>query len=115
MGTPLLDVTGGNIYRGVLTGLNEVFIIDQTLRDKLVSEDPACSAVIKPLLRGEDLRPWYQENEGRWLICIPDGWTAQMISTLGFSEEVAWKKLTQLYPGLTRYLEPFAGAARNRQ
>ncbi len=38
-----------------------------------------------------------------------------MISTLDFSEEVAWKKLTQLYPDLTRYLEPFGGAARNRQ
>jgi hypothetical protein len=95
--------------------LNEAFIIDQTLRDKLVSEDPACSAVIKPLLRGEDLRPWYQEDEGRWLICLPNGWTAHMISALDFSEEVVWKKLTRLYPGLTSYLEPFAEAARNRR
>jgi len=73
IGTPLLDVVEGNIYRGVVTGLNEVFIIDQTLRDKLVSENSACSALIKPLLRGEDLRPWYQENERRWLIFTRQG------------------------------------------
>jgi len=73
VGHPLIDVVGKNMYRGVLTGLNEAFIIDQALRDKLVSEDPACSILIKPLLRGEDLRPWYQENEGRWLIFTRQG------------------------------------------
>ena len=68
IGRPLSDVVEGHMYRGVLTGLNEAFIIDQTTRDRLVNDDPACASVIKPVLRGEDLRPWYQENEGRWLI-----------------------------------------------
>ncbi len=67
-GKPLGEVVEGRMYRGVLTGLNEAFIIDQTTRDRLVKDDPACASIIKPMLRGEDLRPWYQENEGRWLI-----------------------------------------------
>jgi len=68
MGKPLIEVIGGGMYRGVLTGLNEAFIVNQTTRDRLVKEDQNCAAIIKPVLRGEDLRPWYQENEGRWLI-----------------------------------------------
>lgn len=67
-GRRLADVIGGRMYRGVLTGLNEAFIVDQPTRDRLVAEDPACSNILKPVLRGEDLRPWYQEDEGRWLI-----------------------------------------------
>jgi type I restriction-modification system DNA methylase subunit len=67
-GKPLGEVVEGRMYRGVLTGLNEAFIIDQNTRDRLVKDDPTCASIIKPILRGEDLRPWYQENEGRWLI-----------------------------------------------
>lgn len=67
-GKPLGEVVQGQMYRGVLTGLNEAFIIDQATRDRLVQEDPASVEIIKPILRGEDLRPWYQEDEGLHLI-----------------------------------------------
>jgi type I restriction-modification system DNA methylase subunit len=67
-GNPLGDVIERRMYRGVLTGLNAAFIIDQATRDRLIKEDTKCSSIIKPMLKGEDLRPWYQENEGRWLI-----------------------------------------------
>jgi type I restriction-modification system DNA methylase subunit len=64
----LNEVVQGQIYYGVKTGLNEAFIIDTATRDRLIKADPACASIIKPIFRGEDLRPWYQENEGRWLI-----------------------------------------------
>ena len=67
-GKSLSDVVKGRINYGVKTGLNEAFIIDQATRDRLVARDAHCSEIIKPILRGEDLRPWYQEDEGRWLI-----------------------------------------------
>ncbi len=67
-GMSLGKVVEGRLYRGVLTGLNEAFIIDQNTRDCLVADDPTCAAILKKMLRGEDLRPWYQEDEGRWLI-----------------------------------------------
>jgi Eco57I restriction-modification methylase len=104
-----------HMYRGVLTGLNEAFIIDQPTRDQLVKDDPACVAIIKPMLRGEDLRPWYQENEGRWLICIPNGWTIQTFPSTEPNETTAWDKLSTHHPGLAVYLKPFADAARQRQ
>ncbi|MBI3948401.1 MAG: N-6 DNA methylase [Armatimonadetes bacterium] len=67
-GRPLGEVVEGGMYRGVLTGCNEVFITDAATRDALVRADPSSAAILKPILRGEDLRPWYQEDEGRWLI-----------------------------------------------
>jgi len=67
-GKPLGEKVGERLYYGVKTGLNEAFMIDPARRDQLVKDDPRCAAIIKPMVRGEDLRPWYQENEGRWLI-----------------------------------------------
>jgi type I restriction-modification system DNA methylase subunit len=68
IGKPLGEVVEGRLFRGAVTGLNEAFVVDQVTRDRLVKSDPACSTIMKPILRGEDLRPWYQENEGLWLI-----------------------------------------------
>ncbi len=73
VGKPLGEVIGGRMYYGVKTGYNIAFLIDQTTRDHLVKTDPASSAIIKSIARGEDLRPWYQENEGRWLIFTRHG------------------------------------------
>ncbi|MBA2375296.1 MAG: Eco57I restriction-modification methylase domain-containing protein, partial [Rubrobacter sp.] len=67
-GKPLGEVIDGKMYRGVLTGFNEAFVIDGATRRKLIEEDPASEGIIKPIVRGEDLRPWYQEDEGKWLI-----------------------------------------------
>jgi type I restriction-modification system DNA methylase subunit len=112
----LNEVVQGQIYYGVKTGLNEAFIIDTATRDRLIKADPACASIIKPIFRGEDLRPWYQENEGRWLICLPTGWTMRKFPELQQIDETqAWEKLTALHPGLTTYLQPFAQAARKRQ
>jgi hypothetical protein len=43
-------------------------IVDASIREELVAADPDCNDIIKKMLRGEDLRPWYYEDEGRWLI-----------------------------------------------
>jgi hypothetical protein len=67
-GRPLSEVVDGQMYRGVSTGLNEAFIIDTATRDFLVQSEPISTKIIKPLVRGEDLRPWYQEDGGKWLI-----------------------------------------------
>ncbi len=115
-GKPLGEVVGKRMYRGVLTGLNEAFIIDSATCKRLIQADPASDKLIKPLVRGEDLRPWYQENEGRWLICIPSGWTAATFPEINSRDEaLAWEKLAAAYPKLAAYLEPFASAGRKRQ
>lgn len=100
VGRPLGEVVNGRIYRGVLTGLNEAFIIDRPTRDRLVAADPGCAGIIRKLLRGEDLRPWYCQDEGRFLIVMPSGFTRQAMGVHGSQEYPLQGAEDRLKPGL---------------
>ena len=67
IGTPLKD-WDINIYRGVLTGYNEAFIIDTEKRDELIQKDPKSEEIIKPILRGRDIKAYEAKWAGLWLI-----------------------------------------------
>ena len=71
-GTPIRkwDVS---IRRGVLTGLNAAFIIDDDTRGALIAEDPKSADIIKPVLRGRDIRRWRAHSK-RWLIDTHNGY-----------------------------------------
>ena len=70
-GTPLGQYVDGNIYRGITTGLNEAFVIDQQTRDELIAADPASAEVIKPYLRGRDVKRWYVQSANLFIIAVP--------------------------------------------
>ncbi|WP_082504629.1 MULTISPECIES: TaqI-like C-terminal specificity domain-containing protein [unclassified Chryseobacterium] len=55
VGTPLKE-WDINIYRGILTGYNEAFIIDRKKKDELIAKDPKSVEIIRPLLRGRDIK-----------------------------------------------------------
>ena len=67
VGTPLKewDVT---INRGVTTGLNDAFIIDDATKQALVAADPKSSEIIKPVLRGRDIQRYQARWADLWLI-----------------------------------------------
>ncbi len=67
-GVPLAEYAGVKPYRGVLTGLNEAFLIDTAAKERLVREDPRSAEVIKPYLRGQDIKRWSPEWRGLWMI-----------------------------------------------
>ena len=67
-GIPLTEYAGVKPYRGVLTGLNEAFLIDTATRDKLVSEDPSAANIIVPYLRGQDVNRWHASWRNLWMI-----------------------------------------------
>ncbi|MBX0331472.1 Eco57I restriction-modification methylase domain-containing protein, partial [Oscillochloris sp. ZM17-4] len=68
IGQSLGDVLKGRIYYGIKTGANDVFIIDEITKNALVASDRSSAEIIKPLIQGEDLRPWHYEYQDRWLI-----------------------------------------------
>jgi hypothetical protein len=79
----------------------------------MVAAEPANGAILKPFFRGEDLRPWYQEEEGRWLILFPTKWTERTFGP-GLDEPVAWARLQERHPSIAAHLEPFADSGRAR-
>ena len=44
--------------RGVVTGCNRAFVIDGTTREQLLADEPAAAALIRPFLKGRDVRRW---------------------------------------------------------
>ena len=73
MGTPLKD-WDINIYRGVLTGYNEAFIISTEKRDEILrncqsdDERQRTAELIRPILRGRDIKRYGYDWAGLWLI-----------------------------------------------
>ncbi|MGE4287033.1 MAG: TaqI-like C-terminal specificity domain-containing protein, partial [Phycisphaerae bacterium] len=67
-GTPLKD-WDIKIYRGILTGCNDAFIIDGVKKDELIAKDPKSAEIIKPILRGKDIKRYKANFADKWLIC----------------------------------------------
>ena len=66
------EVYGAPLY-GIKTGLNAAFVIDRETRDRLVAADLRSSDLLKPFLRGEDIRRWRVESDDQFLINTPKG------------------------------------------
>ncbi len=88
-GTPLDDYVEGRLYYGIKTGLNKAFVIDAETREKLIAEDLKSEELIKPWLRGRDIKRWQVEWAGLYVIFTRRG--------------VDIKK----YPAIKHYLEQF--------
>ncbi len=72
LGTPLAE-WDVKINYGIKTGCNKAFIIDANTRDALIGEDPHSAQVLKPVLRGRDVKRWRAEWAGLWLIYARKG------------------------------------------
>ena len=70
-GRKTLKEVYGSPARGIVTGLNEAFVIDNSTKEKLVAEDPKSTDLLKPFLEGKDLKRWRAEPRGLWIIYIP--------------------------------------------
>ena len=57
-----------NIYRGILTGFNEAFIISGEKKDELIAADPKSAEIIRPILRGRDIKRYSYTFADLWLI-----------------------------------------------
>ncbi|HQU46626.1 MAG TPA: Eco57I restriction-modification methylase domain-containing protein [Pirellulales bacterium] len=67
-GAPLAEYAGTRPYRGVVTGFNDAFLIDGKIRNALLADDPKCSEIILPYLRGQDIDRWASDWVGLWMI-----------------------------------------------
>ena len=67
-GIPLGKYVNGKIYRGILTGLNEAFIISKEKRDELIASDPQSMELIKPFLIGRDIKRYKYLCVNQYLI-----------------------------------------------
>ena len=105
-GTPLSEYINGRFYRGILTGLNEAFVLDREARDKLIVEAPSSAQVLKPFLRGRDVKRWQVNFAEQYLVTIESSenqthpWSEK-------SAEEAEQIFANTYPAIHAHFEPF--------
>ncbi|MGN8457365.1 class I SAM-dependent DNA methyltransferase [Helicobacter pylori] len=87
VGTPLKD-WDIQIYRGILTGANEAFIIPTEKRDEILNacktqeERERTEVLIKPILRGKDIKRYSYEWADLWVINTHNGYTSNLKSKI---------------------------------
>ncbi len=86
------------IKSGIKTGFNQAFIIDGALKDELISKDNKNSEIIKPLLRGRDIKRYSYEFGDKWLINLHNN------PTVNINE----------YPSLKEYLDGYIDKLKSR-
>ncbi len=97
-GKPLRD-WDIEIYRGVLTGFNEAFIIDQDKRNELVAEDPKATEIIRPILKGREIERYYAEWSKDFIINTHNGYKDE------FGQIIAHINVRKDLPSIWNYLQ----------
>ena len=97
VGTPLKD-WDINIYRGVLTGYNDAFIISTEKRNEILvncqTEDERIrtAELIRPILRGRDVKRYGYDWAGLWLINAHNGLKSKGIKPVDINDYPAIKE-----------------------
>jgi len=69
-GIKLKDFGKLRVYRGIQTGYNTAFVIDENIKNQLIEGDPKNKEIIKPLIRGKDVSRWQIDFEKIYLILV---------------------------------------------
>jgi len=115
-GTPLGEYVGGRFYRGVVTGFNDAFVVDRGTRDRLIAAHHSSTEVLKPYLRGRDVKRWRLDNPNLWLLFIPWHFPLHEDSTITGASIKAEKEFERQYPAVFSHLLQFKEqlSARNK-
>ncbi|MEO6563389.1 MAG: Fic family protein [Nitrosospira sp.] len=104
VGTSLGEYTHGRFYYGIKTGFNDAFVIDTATRERLVAEDPNSADLIKPWLRGRDIRKWKTDWAGQYVLAIASSANRQWPWSSAASEAEAERIFAAVYPAIHSHL-----------
>jgi hypothetical protein len=115
---PLGSFAAGRMYRGLVTGLNEAFVINNETRLDLIRKDSKSKELIKPWLRGKDVKRWKSNGEELFLIAIQNSGdsdcTHSWKSINGNKEKEAEAQFKRSYPAIWEHVKHFEKQLRPR-
>jgi len=116
-GKPLGDYVENRFFYGIKTGLNKAFVVDRTTRDRLICENKSSADVLKPFLRGRDLKRWRIESPDLWLLFVPWHFPLHEDPTISGSSAEAEEAFRKWYPAIYQHLVQFKKelSARNTE
>ena len=86
-----------NIFRGILTGYNEAFIISEQIKEMLIKEDPRSAEIIRPILIGRDIMRYNHKPSNLWLIVAHNGLRKNNLKPVNIDNYPAIKKHLDCY------------------
>lgn len=104
IGTPLKE-WDIQINYGIKTGYNEAFIIDGKKREELIKEDPKSVEIIRPILRGRDIKKYSYDFADLWLINTHNGVKEKEIKPVNVDD----------YPAIKNHLNNYLLQLKSRQ
>lgn len=114
VGKPLGEYVENKIFYGIKTGLNEAFVIDEETKTKLIAEDPRSAEIIKPWLRGRDVKKWQADWAGLYIIAIASSANREWPWTQAVSESSARSLFEQAFPAIYNHLLKFEDKLKKR-
>jgi len=113
-GVPLGEYVDGKIYYGIKTGLNEAFVIDEAVRERLIAADPRSAEVIKPFLAGREIKRYQPVAANNYLLFIPWHFPLHEDTSISGASIEAEMKFREMYPAIYDHLSQFKDKLSNR-
>ena len=120
IGTPLKE-WNVNIYRGILTGYNDAFIIDKAKKEEILAncqseeERKKTDELIRPILRGRDIKRYGYEFADLYLLFIPWHFPLhQRTPEIKGASKEAEKAFENQYPAIYNHLLQYKEELSNR-
>ena len=113
-GTPLGEYVNGRFYYGIKTGFNEAFVVDRETRDRLIAEHPSSAEVLKPFLRGRDVKRWIVNFADQYLIKIESSENKKHPWSNKANSE-AEKVFAKTYPAIYKHFQQFRDSLIKRE
>ena len=104
-GMPLGQYVEGRLYYGIKTGFNKAFVIDERRKDELIAKNASSAEVIRPLLRGRDIKRWRVEPQKLWLIFIPWHFPLHDNPAISGASAEAERAFADSYPAIYGHLK----------
>jgi len=108
-GKPLEEFAGASLCRGILTGLNEAFVVDEKTARELGAGGES-KDVLRPFYTGRDVRRYAARYVRKRLIFIPKG-----LTDAKRGETQPWEWFSSAYPKIAAHLGKYSEKAARRR
>ena len=113
VGVPLKD-WDIQINYGIKTGCNEAFIIDKAKKDELIALSPNSVDIIRPILRGKDIKKYGYNFAELYLLFIPWHFPIHRDTNITGASKEAELAFQQKYPAIYNHLLQYKEQLSNR-
>jgi type I restriction-modification system DNA methylase subunit len=105
---------GIEFNRGITSGYNNAYYIDEDTKNALVAADAKNSEIIKPILRGRDVSRYSYEFKNNWVLYIPWHFPLHKDESISGASEIAEKAFKKEYPTIYKHLLQFKDKLSSR-